>query len=109
MLELLKIILAFAPKSEGFAIARSKNWSKLSKQWIKINPCCAVCGSKEKCVPHHKKPVHLFPEFELDENNLVTLCPDHHLLFGHLMQWRSFNSSIEEDILTWNNKIKNRP
>lgn len=53
---------------------RSSKWDKVRDDFIKLNPSCAVCGSTKNLQVHHKKPFHLFPELELDVNNLVTLC-----------------------------------
>ena len=49
---------------------------------------------------------------ELDENNLITLCDGKsrcHLLFGHLLSWKSFNPNVVEDCKIWSEKINNRP
>jgi predicted HNH restriction endonuclease len=48
---------------------------------------------------HHKRPVHLFPELELDPANLITLCEPQncHYLIGHCLSWKAYNPSVEED------------
>ena len=88
---------------------RSPEWNSLSKTFVKQNPLCAVCGCKDKVVPHHKKPFHLYPQLELDPANLVTLCPKCHLLIGHLGSWKSYNPEIEMDVQVWSVKVRNRP
>jgi hypothetical protein len=60
---------------------------------------CACCGSTKKLNVHHKKPFHLFPELELDLNNLITLCMDKecHLKIGHGGDFKDYNPNVEED------------
>ena len=89
---------------------RSPKWQSVRKEHIKNNPCCIACGRDKKLEVHHIKPVHLFPELELDPSNLVTLCADPcHLLFGHLMYFKSWNSTVIEDSSSYLAKIKRRP
>lgn len=89
---------------------RSPKWSSVRKEHIKNNPYCIACGSKEKLEVHHKIPVHLNPDLELDPSNLVTLCSDPcHLIFGHLKNFKSYNKNVVEDCQVYINKIKNRP
>ncbi|GCE16544.1 HNH endonuclease [Dictyobacter kobayashii] len=61
-----------------------------------------VCGHRGKGLQvHHIKPFHLYPELELDPNNLITLCEirgrTHHLLIGHLDDWESYNIRVRAD------------
>lgn len=88
---------------------RSGKWPRLAKIHLSLHPYCAVCETKKLCVPHHIKPFHLHPALELDPDNLITLCPPHHLLFGHLMNWRSVDLQVVEECADWNFRIKNRP
>ena len=89
---------------------RSPKWHNIRKEHIKNNPYCISCGRDKKLEVHHIKPVHLFPELELDPGNLVTLCADPcHLLFGHLMSFKSYNKMVIEDSMVYLNKVKNRP
>jgi len=70
----------------GIPNKRSHLWPRLEKKFLLNNPQCAFCGSIKKLHVHHKKPFHLYPELELDENNLITLCMDTnecHLKIGH--------------------------
>ena len=55
-------------------VVRSSVWPKLRAEHLKREPACAVCGKTDGATPHHVKPVHLFPELELYESNLITLC-----------------------------------
>jgi 5-methylcytosine-specific restriction endonuclease McrA len=89
---------------------RSPKWQNVRKEHIKNNPYCISCGRDKRLEVHHIKPVHLFPELELDPGNLVTLCADPcHLLFGHLMNFKSYNKMVIEDSMVYLNKVKNRP
>jgi 5-methylcytosine-specific restriction endonuclease McrA len=89
---------------------RSYRWSEVRKQHLKEHPSCYACGKDKKLEVHHKVPVHISPELELDPSNLVTLCADPcHLLFGHLMNFKSYNKSVVEDCSVYLNKVKNRP
>ena len=92
---------------------RAPGWSKLAAAHLRANPDCIACGSRKNVVPHHKEPVHLFPERELDPTNLVTLCEgpvvNCHILFGHLRNWSSYNVDVEQDATYFRSKITNRP
>lgn len=94
---------------EPFLVPRKPGWRKLSNDWMAKYPRCELCGSEEGCVPHHVLPVHKYPDLELDRSNLITLCPPHHLTFGHLNSWRSWNVTVIEDVRTMKRKIAERP
>ena len=55
---------------------------------------------------HHIKPFHLYPQLELDPNNLITLCRskywrfDCHLAVGHGGSFRRENRYLLADIST---------
>jgi len=88
-------------KDVGLKKKRSKHWHKVRQEFLKENPECAVCGTNKNLNVHHKKPFHLYPELELDKNNLVTLCMSKmecHLLIGHGGSFLKFNNNIESDI-----------
>lgn len=90
---------------------RNSQWSKVRNEFLKRNPYCAICKTKKSLQVHHCRPFHLFPEEELNPNNLITLCEDKncHLRFGHLYSFKSFNPNIKEDAKVWKDKILNRP
>ena len=98
-----------------FGMARSPKWAEVRKEWLRGHPVCAVCGGAKKLSVHHQQPFHLFPEKELDFNNLITLCESGkggvncHLHFGHLGNFQSYNTNVETDTDIWRIKIKNRP
>jgi hypothetical protein len=94
-----------------FGISRSSKWSKVEKEHLKNHPNCAACKEPGKPVQvHHKFPFHYCialgrPDLELDERNLITLCEseksvedeNHHLLIGHLDDFKSSNLEAEKD------------
>jgi 5-methylcytosine-specific restriction endonuclease McrA len=92
-----------------FAV-RSPKWTNVRNQFLKENPTCIACGRDRKLEVHHKIPVHINPELELDPSNLVTLCADPcHILFGHLMNFKSYNKDVVKDSAVYLDKVKNRP
>jgi 5-methylcytosine-specific restriction endonuclease McrA len=89
---------------------RSSKWAEVRKQHLKEHSSCIACGRDRKLEVHHKTPVHISPELELDPSNLVTLCADPcHLLFGHLMNFKSYNKSVIEDCAVYLKKVVDRP
>jgi hypothetical protein len=92
-----------------FAV-RSPKWSTVRKEHLKNNNFCLACGRSKKLEVHHIEPVHLNPDRELDPSNLVTLCDDPcHLIFGHLMDYKSWNKDVIDDCKVYLNKVKNKP
>jgi hypothetical protein len=93
-------------------IPRSSQWRRARAEFLKNNPCCAVCGSKNNVVPHHKIPFHADPELELDFNNLIPLCENKsfncHFFFGHLRNWVGSNPFIEQDAAYWNKRLSEK-
>ena len=89
---------------------RSPKWPQVRKEHLVNHPNCIACGKNKKVEVHHKIPVHINPEGELDPENLVTLCSDPcHLLWGHLGDFKSWNLNVIEDCMVYFNKVKNRP
>lgn len=92
---------------------RSPHWASVRKAHLVKEPACRVCGSKQGVQVHHKRPFHLHPELELEPANLISLCEnkshDHHLLFGHLGNFQSYNPAVEFDANQWREKIAHRP
>jgi hypothetical protein len=92
--------------------ARSLDWAKTRRLFLKQHPTCAVCGTRRGVEAHHIRPYYLYPELELDFNNLITLCENganHHLFVGHLMSFKSYNTDVKQDAEEWNQRIKSRP
>lgn len=89
---------------------RSPKWSAVRKQHLAANPFCAACGTNKDLEVHHIVPVHIDSDKELDISNLITLCSKQcHLLFGHLMSYKSWNKDVIKDCEVYYNKVKNRP
>lgn len=89
--------------------ARSPKWPQVRKEHLRKNPFCKVCGTTKKIEVHHKIPVHVDPSRELDSSNLESLCDRDHIVFGHLGSYHSYNAGIEEDLATWQEKLRTRP
>lgn len=89
--------------------SRSGQWPKVRKEHLLIEPGCAVCGKKDDVEVHHVLPFHKEPALELDPDNLITLCRDHHFFVGHLLSWKSWNVDVRKDSKAWRKKIEERP
>lgn len=89
--------------------SRSSKWKKVREEFLKRNNSCRACGKKEDLEVHHIEPVHINPSKELDTTNLITLCSNHHLVFGHLMDYKSWNVDVVNDAEVYLNKVTNRP
>jgi len=80
-----------------FAIqGRSPRWAGVRAEYIKMNPNCFACSSRDKLEVHHIKPFHSNPELELSQDNLVTLCRYCHLVLGHLKYFELENPLVIE-------------
>jgi len=54
--------------------------------------------------------VHLNPDRELDPSNLITLCSDPcHIVFGHFMDYKSWNINVVEDCSVYYSKYILKP
>lgn len=93
----------------SFTSNRSSKWKKIRGEHLEKEKTCQCCNSIKNLQVHHIDPVHNNPEKELDFNNLVTLCASCHFVFGHLMDYKSWNPAVIDDIKVYNNKIINRP
>ena len=97
---MFKYILSFFTKKEELFGSRSYEWSKIINEFLKENPTFAACRRNKKLEIHHIKPFHLFPELELDLNNLITLCEDEkecHLKVGHGGNFKDYNPNVATD------------
>lgn len=92
-----------------FGAVRSSKWPSVRKQFLINNSECAACMTKEDLEVHHRIPVHIRPEKELDSTNLITLCSVHHFWIGHLGSWKSYNRRVREDSNLTKIAIQNRP
>lgn len=95
---------------EILSLPRSPEWKKIRSEHLQKFPECAVCGNKNNVVPHHIVPFHIDESQELNPNNLITLCEGDtfncHLFFGHLKNWKKYNSNVIEDSKIWREKLK---
>ncbi len=92
--------------------ARDPRWHHVRDAHLVKEPCCRVCGRRNHLNVHHKKPYHLFPELELVDENLITLCEGAtgcHLLIGHLGNWEAYNPDVAKDADWLHLKIEHRP
>ncbi len=106
-----RFIEAIADRITGRAprgSSRSSRWRTVRNQYLTAHPLCEMCGSEKKLVVHHKLPYYLFPDKELDADNLMTLCNRDHFLLGHLGSWMKFNPSVDADCAWWRSKIQRK-
>lgn len=89
---------------------RSPDWRKVRGVHMAAHPDCEVCGRTKTKVRtiecHHILSYFLFPDLELEPENLVSLCRRCHLLFGHHNNWKRLNMNIRSDIAVWRMKIQ---
>ena len=92
-------------------IQRSPHWSAVVKSFLKKDSKCDVCQEStiwSGIFAHQVHHIHAFhfcvllgrPDLELDHRNLCILCQvpgqHHHLLIGHLGEFRSYNPQVAE-------------
>lgn len=92
---------------------RSNNWPKVRKAYLEKFPRCACCGSTRSLQVHHIYPFYLFPDLELVEDNLITLCnkgrygmKSCHLAIGHNGNYKNFNPDAMIDAFALYDKFK---
>lgn len=84
---------------------RASEWVYVRNEFVRRHPRCEACGSGYNLNVHHIKPFHLYPELELDEGNLITLCREHHFRIGHdpdgkgpaKPNWSASNPNVRSD------------
>jgi len=84
-------------KPEPAKPERSPLWPAARALHLKRWPCCAACATIEAVECHHIRPVGLFPQYELEPWNFISLCRKHHFLLGHAESWRGYNEFVIED------------
>ena len=88
-----------------FAGERSSEWNKVRKEHLKVEPVCQICKTMKSLQVHHKQPFHLFPELELRQDNLITVCTSRywgfncHFDVAHAGNFKYYNPWIDEDTL----------
>jgi len=89
------------PPKPAHARPRSSKWPAARLAWLHDHPRCAACGACTRLEVHHKWPFIYYPERELDNTNLVTLCEGEacncHFVFGHSRDWRAYNPDVDSD------------
>lgn len=90
-------------------LSRSYKWKKLRIKHLEQENSCRACSSVKNLHVHHIVPVHVDSSKEFEETNLITLCKTCHFVFGHLMDWNSWNQDVIKDSEVYNNKVLNKP
>lgn len=62
---------------------RASEWVQVRNEFVRRHPRCEACGSANDLNVHHIVPFHERPDLELVEDNLITLCREHHFRIGH--------------------------
>ena len=103
--------------AQAHGIDRSEYWPEVEKAHKAMEPACAVCGIVDAIQVHHVIPFHYAihlgrSDLELDHRNLTSLCEsesgkpeqNHHLLIGHLNNFKSSNTKVREDSQKYHGK-----
>ena len=112
---IIKHLVDAAQGKHPITARRSGQCPAVRKAHLAMHPICEVCGGKDKLEVHHIRPFHLHPQLELEPTNFVTLCESGkggvncHLAFGHLGNFKSWNTEVVPDSDAWHTKIINRP
>ena len=93
---------------------RASEWVYVRNEFVRRHPRCEACGSGYQLNVHHIKPFHLYPELELDEGNLITLCREHHFRIGHdpdgpgpaKPNWSASNPNVRSDAASVRSKVR---
>ena len=92
---------------------RSGKWQAVRNEFVELHPRCEACGLSWGLNVHHIKPFKDHPELELDMDNLITLCREHHFRIGHdpdgpwgwrRPSWTLSNPNVREDVKRWRKK-----
>jgi hypothetical protein len=89
-----------------FESERSGKWRTVRDKYIKENPLCYACGSKNELQCHHIVPFSIDKSLELNIKNLVTLCTNCHFVFGHLHNYKNFNPEVIRDCQEHYKRVK---
>lgn len=80
---------------------RSPAWGGVRDRYLRAYPTCAACGGNKRLQVHHIIPFHLFPEKELDLENLITLCMsplECHIRIGHGDDFQCYNPDVKAHV-----------
>ena len=87
---------SFGPTDSQITSAKNK--------YRKTHIRCELCNARSnisngnKNDIHHRIPVHIDRSKAADQDNLITLCRRHHFYIGHMGNWKSHNSNLDETI-----------
>ena len=101
--------LIMALFSAAHAGERSSQWRSVREVHLRNHQACEACGATKRVEVHHVPPVHEYPDRELDAENLITLCPRCHLVFGHLGDYQAWNPRVRKDAVRNLAEVKARP
>jgi 5-methylcytosine-specific restriction endonuclease McrA len=86
----------------GHGVERSPHWPTVQHHHLKEHPTCEACSGNVNLNVHHRKPFHLFPDLELEPDNLITLCMDGdkdcHIKLGHGGNFKAYNPNVDADV-----------
>lgn len=82
-------------KQNEYYDAQTATWEKFHDNIDRGS--CRCCGSTLDLNVHHIVSYHDKHELELDPNNLVTLCREHHFRIGHKNNWKDSNPNVCAD------------
>ena len=91
---------------------RSSEWVQVRSDFVRKHPRCEACGSTNNLNVHHVEPFHQRPDLELVEDNLITLCREHHFRIGHdpdgkgprKPSWLESNPNVRTDAKNWSKR-----
>ncbi len=91
---------------------RSSEWVQVRSDFVRKHPRCEACGSGYNLNVHHIEPFHQRPDLELVEDNLITLCREHHFRIGHdpdgpgprKPSWLESNPNVRQDAKNWSKR-----
>lgn len=86
-------------------VPRSPRWGAFRDHYLQ-GKTCAACNTKEELEAHHIVPFHIDKSLEMSGANLVALCRNHHLTFGHCGDWSAFNPQVLADSAAYLRRFK---
>ena len=94
----------------AFEEPRSSKWPAVRRAHLAKESACIVCGRTDDLQVHHILEFRARPDLELDPSNLCTLCGpsghNHHLIFGHLGNYRWWNPNVREDAKRYRDEVE---
>lgn len=77
---------------------RSPQWPKVEAEHKRKENSCRCCGTRNNLQVHHIKPYHKFPELELEDSNLMTVCQNCHFVICHENNWGNWVVDVEDQV-----------